>query len=201
MSAPSASSLARVSSVAAVCSTSGWANRNLGATPSCGASATVCNASIFCSADLNRTNILSKAASSIESCMLCQSNRAVNKIARKAPDRAAGVQARCSTPRQSTPHRVGRQNGCGRGIPEAVSVRLPRPRIPLALGLFQRRADIDRATRLVNQERLGTLKAQHSHAVTIFNSHDPRALRDLPWRRTCQTARSKQEMPGRPDRV
>jgi glyoxylase-like metal-dependent hydrolase (beta-lactamase superfamily II) len=45
--------------------------------------------------------------------------------------------------------------------------------MPLVLGLFQRRADIDRAARIENQERLRALKATHGHAVTIFNSHDP----------------------------
>jgi glyoxylase-like metal-dependent hydrolase (beta-lactamase superfamily II) len=45
--------------------------------------------------------------------------------------------------------------------------------MPLVLGLFQRRADIDRAARFANQERLRTLKASHGHEVLIFNSHDP----------------------------
>ncbi len=48
-----------------------------------------------------------------------------------------------------------------------------KPRMPIVLGLFQRRADIDRATRMANQERLRVLKAAHGHQVTIFNSHDP----------------------------
>lgn len=48
-----------------------------------------------------------------------------------------------------------------------------RPRIPLVLGLFQRRADMDRATRIQNQERLRRLKAAHGADVTIVNSHDP----------------------------
>jgi glyoxylase-like metal-dependent hydrolase (beta-lactamase superfamily II) len=48
-----------------------------------------------------------------------------------------------------------------------------RPHVPLVLGLFQRRADMDRTMRQANQERLRALKAQHGHAVTIFNSHDP----------------------------
>jgi glyoxylase-like metal-dependent hydrolase (beta-lactamase superfamily II) len=47
------------------------------------------------------------------------------------------------------------------------------PRVPLVLGLFQRRADMDRTMRLENQERLRTLKAKHGDQVTIFNSHDP----------------------------
>jgi hypothetical protein len=48
-----------------------------------------------------------------------------------------------------------------------------RPRMPLVLGLFQRRADMDRATRLANQEGLRVLKQRHDKDVTIFNSHDP----------------------------
>ena len=47
------------------------------------------------------------------------------------------------------------------------------PKMPLVLGMFQRRADMDRAMRIQNQERLRTLKANHGDAVTIFNSHDP----------------------------
>jgi hypothetical protein len=39
--------------------------------------------------------------------------------------------------------------------------------------MFQRKADMDRKTRIANQERLRTLKATHGNAVTIFNSHDP----------------------------
>jgi glyoxylase-like metal-dependent hydrolase (beta-lactamase superfamily II) len=46
-------------------------------------------------------------------------------------------------------------------------------RTPLGLGIFQRRADMDRATRLANQERLRALRAAHGHEVLIFNSHDP----------------------------
>ncbi|MFB9268809.1 MBL fold metallo-hydrolase [Bradyrhizobium erythrophlei] len=49
----------------------------------------------------------------------------------------------------------------------------PRPRLPLVLGMFQRRADMDRATRIANQERLRQLKAAHGDVVTIVNSHDP----------------------------
>ena len=48
-----------------------------------------------------------------------------------------------------------------------------KSRVPLALGLFQRRGDMDRATRIANQERLRVLKAAHGREVTIFNSHDP----------------------------
>jgi glyoxylase-like metal-dependent hydrolase (beta-lactamase superfamily II) len=47
------------------------------------------------------------------------------------------------------------------------------PRMPLVLGMFQRKADMDRATRIANQERLRTLKATHGDAVTIVNSRDP----------------------------
>ena len=46
-------------------------------------------------------------------------------------------------------------------------------RMPLVLGLFQRRADIDRAARLANQERLRMLNVTHGNEVVIFNSHDP----------------------------
>ncbi|QOZ35450.1 MBL fold metallo-hydrolase [Bradyrhizobium sp. CCBAU 53421] len=48
-----------------------------------------------------------------------------------------------------------------------------RPRIPLVLGMFQRRADMDRAMRIQNQERLRQLKAAHGASVMIVNSHDP----------------------------
>ncbi|WP_050403295.1 MBL fold metallo-hydrolase [Bradyrhizobium embrapense] len=49
----------------------------------------------------------------------------------------------------------------------------PRPRVPLVLGMFQRGADMDRPTRIQNQERLRQLKAAHGDSVTIVNSHDP----------------------------
>jgi glyoxylase-like metal-dependent hydrolase (beta-lactamase superfamily II) len=49
----------------------------------------------------------------------------------------------------------------------------PKPRMPFVLGIFQRRADMDRATRISNRERLRALKAAHGGEVTIFNSHDP----------------------------
>jgi glyoxylase-like metal-dependent hydrolase (beta-lactamase superfamily II) len=49
----------------------------------------------------------------------------------------------------------------------------PKPRMPFVLGIFQRRADMDRATRINNRERLRALKAAHGDEVTIFNSHDP----------------------------
>ncbi|MBV9979166.1 MAG: MBL fold metallo-hydrolase, partial [Bradyrhizobium sp.] len=45
--------------------------------------------------------------------------------------------------------------------------------MPVVLGLFQRRVDMDRAVRQQNQERLRALQASHGHEVTIFNSHDP----------------------------
>jgi glyoxylase-like metal-dependent hydrolase (beta-lactamase superfamily II) len=48
-----------------------------------------------------------------------------------------------------------------------------RAHMPLVLGYFQRKADLDRNTRMANQERLRQLKATHGHEVTIFNSHDP----------------------------
>jgi glyoxylase-like metal-dependent hydrolase (beta-lactamase superfamily II) len=49
----------------------------------------------------------------------------------------------------------------------------PQPRMPFVLGIFQRRADMDRATRIANRERLRALKAAHGSEVTILNSHDP----------------------------
>jgi glyoxylase-like metal-dependent hydrolase (beta-lactamase superfamily II) len=48
-----------------------------------------------------------------------------------------------------------------------------KPQMPLVLGLFQRRVDMDRAARQENQERLRALQTKHGHEVTIFNSHDP----------------------------
>ena len=48
-----------------------------------------------------------------------------------------------------------------------------KPQVPLVLRLFQRRADMDRAMRMQNQERLRALHASHGHEVTIVNSHDP----------------------------
>jgi glyoxylase-like metal-dependent hydrolase (beta-lactamase superfamily II) len=44
---------------------------------------------------------------------------------------------------------------------------------PLMLGYFQRKADMDRAARIANQERLRQLNASHGAEVVIFNSHDP----------------------------
>jgi glyoxylase-like metal-dependent hydrolase (beta-lactamase superfamily II) len=49
----------------------------------------------------------------------------------------------------------------------------PKPRAPLVLGYFQRRADMDRKQRIANQERLRALKIAHGQEVTILNSHDP----------------------------
>lgn len=49
----------------------------------------------------------------------------------------------------------------------------PPRRAPLALGYFQRKADMDRAARVANQERLRELNTSHRAEVTIFNSHDP----------------------------
>ena len=48
-----------------------------------------------------------------------------------------------------------------------------KPRMPLVLGYFQRRVDMDRVRRIANQERLRTLQVTHGDAVTIINSHDP----------------------------
>src|SRR5262249_39058423 len=48
-----------------------------------------------------------------------------------------------------------------------------RPRMPFVLGRFQRRADMDCATRVANQERLRALQLNHAREVTIVNSHDP----------------------------
>ena len=45
--------------------------------------------------------------------------------------------------------------------------------MPLVLGYFQRKADLDRNLRMANQERLRRLKSTHGYEVTIFNSHDP----------------------------
>jgi glyoxylase-like metal-dependent hydrolase (beta-lactamase superfamily II) len=52
-------------------------------------------------------------------------------------------------------------------------MQTPPVHAPLVLGMFQRRADIDHAARVANQERLRVLKARHGSEVTIFNSHDP----------------------------
>jgi glyoxylase-like metal-dependent hydrolase (beta-lactamase superfamily II) len=52
-------------------------------------------------------------------------------------------------------------------------IQTPPVRTPLLLGIFQRRADMDYAMRLANQERLRALRAGHGEDVTIFNSHDP----------------------------
>jgi glyoxylase-like metal-dependent hydrolase (beta-lactamase superfamily II) len=49
----------------------------------------------------------------------------------------------------------------------------PKPRMPFVLGMFQRRADMDRAMRLANLARLRALKAAHGAEVDIVNSHDP----------------------------
>lgn len=52
-------------------------------------------------------------------------------------------------------------------------IETPPVRVPLMLGFFQRKADIDRTARIANQERLRQLNASHRAEVTIFNSHDP----------------------------
>jgi glyoxylase-like metal-dependent hydrolase (beta-lactamase superfamily II) len=49
----------------------------------------------------------------------------------------------------------------------------PKPRMPFVLGMFQRRADMDRERRLANLARLRVLKAAHGAEVEIVNSHDP----------------------------
>ena len=49
----------------------------------------------------------------------------------------------------------------------------PKPRMPFVLGMFQRRADMDRERRLANLARLRALKAAHGADVEIVNSHDP----------------------------
>ncbi|WP_024512484.1 MBL fold metallo-hydrolase [Bradyrhizobium sp. ARR65] len=48
-----------------------------------------------------------------------------------------------------------------------------RVRMPLVLGYFQRRVDMDQAVRVANQERLRALQAAHGAEVEIINSHDP----------------------------
>jgi len=47
------------------------------------------------------------------------------------------------------------------------------PRVPLMLGLFQRKGDMDRKMRIANQARLRALKQNHGDRVRIVNSHDP----------------------------
>jgi glyoxylase-like metal-dependent hydrolase (beta-lactamase superfamily II) len=54
-----------------------------------------------------------------------------------------------------------------------AQVRPSETGVPLALRVFQRKADTDRALRQANQRRLRELHAAHGHEVTIFNSHDP----------------------------
>ena len=49
----------------------------------------------------------------------------------------------------------------------------PSPHVPLMLGYFQRRGDMDRGMRIANQARLRALKLNHGDRVTIVNSHDP----------------------------
>jgi glyoxylase-like metal-dependent hydrolase (beta-lactamase superfamily II) len=52
-------------------------------------------------------------------------------------------------------------------------VETPPVAAPFALGIFQRKADTDRADRVANQERLRLLKARHGSEIELFNSHDP----------------------------
>ena len=49
----------------------------------------------------------------------------------------------------------------------------PKVRMPMVLGYFQRRVDMDRDARLANQQRLSALQASHGGEVMILNSHDP----------------------------
>jgi hypothetical protein len=49
----------------------------------------------------------------------------------------------------------------------------PKGPVPLMLGHFQRKADIDRKARIANQERLRALKLNHGDRVMVVNSHDP----------------------------
>jgi glyoxylase-like metal-dependent hydrolase (beta-lactamase superfamily II) len=46
------------------------------------------------------------------------------------------------------------------------------PRAPFVLRLFQRRADMDRAERIANQERVRGLIAAHGDEVKVFCAHD-----------------------------
>lgn len=48
-----------------------------------------------------------------------------------------------------------------------------RPRVPLALRFFQRRADTDRALREANQERVRELALASRGEVEVFSAHDP----------------------------
>jgi len=67
--------------------------------------------------------------------------------------------------------------------------------MPLVLGMFQRRADMDRAMRMQNQERLRTLKAS---TVCSDDLQQPRSrrLRALPLR--CLTGRANIPEAARP---
>ena len=56
---------------------------------------------------------------------------------------------------------------------DGLALLQAKVRMPLVLGYFQRKADLDRNLRMANQERLRQLKSTHGHEVTIFNSHDP----------------------------
>jgi glyoxylase-like metal-dependent hydrolase (beta-lactamase superfamily II) len=52
-------------------------------------------------------------------------------------------------------------------------IETPPRRAPFALGIFQRRGDTDRALRILKQDRVRQLRAQHGGEIGIFNSHDP----------------------------
>ncbi len=51
-------------------------------------------------------------------------------------------------------------------------IETPVASMPLALKIFQRKADTDRPLRIANQERLRKLNAEHGHEIDIFNAHD-----------------------------
>jgi hypothetical protein len=67
------------------------------------------------------------------------------------------------------------------GLPRATTpaiaihrqIETPPTPAPVALRIFQRKGDADRAARIANQERLRRLKAEHGNEIDIFNSHDP----------------------------
>lgn len=52
-------------------------------------------------------------------------------------------------------------------------IETPPAAAPFALGMFQKRADTNRADRVANQERLRILNEHHGDQITIFCSHDP----------------------------
>jgi glyoxylase-like metal-dependent hydrolase (beta-lactamase superfamily II) len=52
-------------------------------------------------------------------------------------------------------------------------IETPPVPAPVALRIFQRIVDTDRAIRIAKQERVRKLKAEHGGEIDIFNSHDP----------------------------